>query len=180
MSKETAPARYHPALVALHWIIALLIFLMLAVGKLILLMMPNTPAKIMPLTTHVVVGITILVLLVIRFVVRVTIKKPTPADTGYPLLNKVGVATHYLLYLAAFGMVLSGLGMAQMSNLFLSLFGNAGLSLPEDFWVYPPRIGHGVTATVLMLLLALHIGAALYHQFVRKDNLFSRMWFGKR
>jgi len=25
----------------------------------------------------------------------------------------------------------------------------------------------------------LHVGAALYHQFVRKDNLLARMWFGK-
>ena len=49
MSKEAAPARYHPALVTLHWVVALLIFLMLAVGKLVLLMMPNTAAKVMPL-----------------------------------------------------------------------------------------------------------------------------------
>ena len=180
MSKETIPARYHPTLVALHWIIVLLIFFMLAAGKFILLMMPNTAEKILPLTGHVSVGIAILVLLVIRFVVRSTTSKPAPADAGHPLLNKIGVATHYLLYLAAFGMVLSGLGMAQMSNLFQILFGNAGLSLPDDFWVYPPRIGHGVTATILMLLLALHIGAAFYHQFIRKDNLLARMWFGKR
>jgi cytochrome b561 len=110
----------------------------------------------------------------------VTTKRPAPADAGHPLLNKIGVATHYLLYLAAFGMTLSGMGMAQASNLFQILFGNAGLGLPEDFWVYPPRAGHGITATVLILLLALHIGAALYHQFIRKDNLFARMWFGKR
>jgi cytochrome b561 len=52
--------------------------------------------------------------------------------------------------------------------------------LPEDFWVYAPRAGHGITATVLILLIALHVGAALYHQFIRKDNLLARMWFGKR
>lgn len=180
MTKETTPARYHPALVALHWIVALLIFFMMAAGKLVLLMMPNTAEKILPLTGHVSIGIAILVLLVIRFIVRVTTQKPAPADAGHPLLNKIGVVTHYLLYLAAFGMVLSGMGMAQASNLFQILFGNAGLPLPEDFWVYPPRIGHGVTATVLLLLIALHIGAALYHQFIRKDNLLARMWFGKR
>jgi len=180
MSKETAPARYHPALVALHWMVALLVFFMLGAGKLVLLMMPNTAEKIVPLTGHVLIGIGILALLVIRFIVRIVTPKPAPADAGHPLLNKIGIATHYLLYLAAFGMVVSGLGMAQMSNLFQILFGNAGLSLPEDFWVYPPRIGHGVTATVLILLIVLHIGAAVYNQFIRKDNLLSRMWFGKR
>jgi cytochrome b561 len=179
MSTET-PARYHPVLVALHWIIALLIFFMLAAGKLVLLMMPNTAEKIMPLTLHVVTGISILVLLVVRFIVRLSARKPAPADAGHPILNKIGIITHYLLYLAAFGMALSGLGMAQASNLFLTLFGSAGLSLPEDFWVYPPRIGHGVTATVLILLIALHFSAAMYHQFIRRDNLLARMWFGKR
>jgi len=179
MSTET-PRRYHPVLVALHWIVALLILFMLAAGKLVLLMMPNTAEKIMPLTGHVVIGISILVLLVVRFVVRVTTKKPAPADAGHPLLNKIGVITHYLLYLAAFGMTLSGLAMAQMSNLLQILFGNAGLSLPKDFWVYPPRIGHGITATVLILLIALHFGAAMYHQFIRRDHLLARMWFGKR
>lgn len=180
MSKETVPARYHPALVALHWIVALLIFFMIAAGKLVLLMMPNTPAKIVPLTGHVVIGITILVLLVIRFIVRVRTAHPAPADAGHPLLNRIGVITHYLLYLAAFGMTLSGIAMAQMSNLLQILFGNAGLPLPEDFWVYAPRMGHGLIATALILLIALHVGAALYHQFIRKDNLLARMWFGKR
>jgi cytochrome b561 len=180
MSKENVPARYHPALVALHWIVALLIFFMLAAGKLILLMMPNTAEKILPLTGHVVIGIAILVLLVIRFVVRVRTAHPAPADAGHPLLNRIGALTHYLLYLAAFGMILSGMGMAQMSNLSQILFGGLGLPLPEDFWVYPPRIGHGITATVLILLIVLHVGAAFYHQFIRKDNLLARMWFGKR
>lgn len=180
MAKESRPARYHPALVALHWIVALLIFFMLAAGKLVLLMMPNTAEKVMPLTFHVVIGAVILVLLVIRFIVRLRTAHPVPADAGHPLLNRIGVITHYLLYLAVLGMTLSGLGMAQMSNLFQILFGGLGLPLPEDFWVYPPRAGHGITATVLMLLIALHIGAALYHQFIRKDNLLARMWFGKR
>jgi cytochrome b561 len=179
MSTEM-PARYHPVLVALHWIVALLIFFMLGVGKLVLLMMPNTAEKITPLIAHVTIGISILVLLVIRFIVRLSTKKPAPADAGNPILNKIGVITHYLLYLAAFGMTLSGLGMAQASNLFQILFGNAGLSLPEDFWVYPPRAGHGITATVLILLIALHVGAAMYHQFIRRDHLLARMWFGKR
>lgn len=173
------PKRYHPVLVALHWVVALLIFFMLAGGKLVLLMMPNTAEKIMPLTGHVSIGIALLFLLVVRFLVRIFTKKPAPADAGHPILNTIGVITHYLLYLAAFGMILSGMGISMSANLLPILFGNSGQALPPDFWVYPPRIGHGITATVLILLVALHIGAALYHQFIRKDGLMGRMWFGK-
>jgi cytochrome b561 len=31
----------------------------------------------------------------------------------------------------------------------------------------------------LLVLVALHFGAAMYHQFIRKDGLLGRMWFGK-
>ncbi|HCR72606.1 MAG TPA: hypothetical protein DIW23_14275 [Anaerolineae bacterium] len=31
----------------------------------------------------------------------------------------------------------------------------------------------------MIALVVLHTGAALYHQFIRKDNLIGRMWFGK-
>jgi cytochrome b561 len=39
---------------------------------------------------------------------------------------------------------------------------------------------HGVIAPMLALLIVLHVGAALYHQFVLKDNLLSRMWYKKK
>jgi len=38
---------------------------------------------------------------------------------------------------------------------------------------------HGIVAKLLMLAIALHVGAALFHQLVRKDRLLSRMGFGK-
>ncbi len=38
---------------------------------------------------------------------------------------------------------------------------------------------HGASWTLLLLLILLHIGAALYHQFLRRDNLLGRMWFGR-
>jgi cytochrome b561 len=31
-----------------------------------------------------------------------------------------------------------------------------------------------------LLLVLLHVGAALYHQFFLKDNLLGRMWYGKQ
>jgi hypothetical protein len=39
---------------------------------------------------------------------------------------------------------------------------------------------HGLSWVMLLLLIFFHAGAALYHQFFVKDNLFGRMWFGKR
>lgn len=172
------PKRYHPALVVLHWLSALLIILTLFAGLGALGDMPNTLEKAPMLATHMTMGLIILTLTVIRLVVRFTSKKPAPATAGNPILDKIGVATHWLLYLGALGMGLSGLGIASQSGIF-PLLGGGEAALPVDFMVYPPRLGHGFIARLLLGLIALHFGAALYHQFIRKDGLLGRMWFGK-
>ncbi len=172
------PKRYHPLLVVLHWLSALLIILALLAGLGTLGELPNTPEKAPMLATHMTMGLIILALTSIRLVVRFTSKKPAPATAGNPILDKIGVATHWLLYLGALGMGLSGLGIASQSGIFPLLAGGE-VALPADFMVYPPRLGHGFIARLLLALIALHVGAALYHQFIRKDGLLGRMWFGK-
>jgi cytochrome b561 len=174
----STPKRYNPWLVAIHWITALLIIFNLFAGTMALKWMPNDAAKLMPLASHMTVGILILILTLIRIYVRATTPKPAPATAGNPILDKIGIATHILLYLGALGMGISGVGLAIQSGLFSSVYGRAG-ALPQDFYVYPVRTGHGFVATALIGLVLLHIGAALYHQFILKDGLFSRMTFGK-
>jgi cytochrome b561 len=179
MSKETTPTRYHPVHVALHWLMFLLVLMMLGIGKFV---MPGVaaddPQKPFMLQMHAFTGIFIAVLLVVRLVMLFTVKRPAPADAGNGFLNFTAKAVHFLLYLLLIGMAVSGLGMFQQANL-PGIFSGA-IPYPVDFFVYPPRIGHGLTSTLLLLLVLLHFGAAMYHQFIRKDNLLARMWFGKR
>lgn len=73
----------------------------------------------------------------------------------------------------------SGLATANMAGLPEIVFGGSG-ALPATFDDLPPRIAHGVLGAILTLLIAGHVAAFIYHQFVRKDHLFSRMWFGRR
>ncbi len=173
------PKRYHPLLVALHWLLALLIIFMLMVGLLSLKWMPNNPAKLLPLGFHMATGILILVLMLVRLVVRVTTKKPAPATAGNRFLDFIGKLTHYALYLFAILMAFSGIGISAQAGLAPIVFGASGAPLPEDFFVYPARYGHGYIAIILIVLILLHFAAAMYHQFFRKDGLLSRMWFGK-
>lgn len=71
------------------------------------------------------------------------------------------------------------MAIAIMSGLPDIVFNNSGLPLPESFNDLLPRLFHGVIAKILFLMIFLHLLGALYHQFVRKDSLLSRMWFGK-
>ena len=172
--------RYHPALVALHWLLALFIVLALIAGNVLLEAVPNSdPAKIAGLKNHMGLGITIGVLMLIRFGLRLFTGKPPPADTGNGLLNIAGRAAHWGLYLLVFVMVASGLGIALSAGL-PAILGGSGDPLPADFSAYPPRAVHGVVSVLLMLLIAAHIAGWAYHALFVKDHLLSRMWFGKR
>jgi cytochrome b561 len=178
MSADT-PKRYHPIHVALHWLIALLVLTMLGVGKFLLPgVSPDDPQKVFMLQTHAYTGGLIAILLIIRLILRFTTKRPAPADAGHPALNFVAKAVHFLLYLVLIGMAVSGLGLFQQANL-PAVFGGEA-PYPRDFFQYLPRMGHGLTSTILLVLVVLHVGAAMYHQFIRRDDLLARMWFGRR
>lgn len=178
MSTET-PKRYHPFHVVLHWLIALLVLMMLGVGKFVLPgVSPDDPQKVFMLQTHAYIGGAIAVLLVIRLVLRFTTKRPAPADAGNAFLNFAAKAIHFLLYLALIGMAVSGLGLFRLEGL-PDVFSGAS-PYPQDFFQYPVRMGHGLTSWILLVLVVLHFGAAMYHQFIRRDNLLARMWFGRR
>ena len=173
------PARYHGFLIALHWLLAVTLAISLVMGSTQLVNTPNaSPEKIDALRAHMMVGITILILMIVRLVVRIKTAKPAPASTGVALLDKAGVLTHILLYLLVFAMIGSGIALAIQANLFAAVF-KASVALPSDFNQYPPRLVHGLIAKALMGLAGLHVMAALYHQLVRRDNLLSRMWWKK-
>lgn len=173
--------KYHPALVALHWLLAFMIAGALIAGGFMLENTPNSdPAKLVSLKRHMSMGIAILVLMIARFVVRLTTKKPPHADIGNDLLNTGARIAHYVLYALAIAMAASGMAIAKEAGLFDIVFGGSGEPLPKDFNDIAPRAAHGVLAIVLSLTIASHVLAALYHQYIRKDSLFSRMWFGNR
>lgn len=175
---EIAPKRYHPVHVVVHWLMALLVIMMLAVGK---FAMPgidaSDPQKPMMLQSHAFIGMAIGVLLLVRIVMLFVAKRPAPADAGSAALNFIGRATHILLYVLMLGMVLSGMGLFQLANL-PAVFSGAA-PYPTNFFEFPPRAGHGLSSWLLLALVALHFGAAMFHQFIKKDNLLARMWFGK-
>ncbi len=172
--------RYHPILVALHWLLALLIVLALVAGNVLLEPVPNSdPSKLDGLKNHMGLGITIGVLMLVRLGVRLFTKKPPHADTGNAMLNIAGQVAHWGLYILVFLMVASGMGISISAGL-PAIVGGSGDPLPADFSAYPPRAAHGAISILLMLLILAHIAGWAYHALFVKDRLLSRMWFGKR
>lgn len=211
------PKRYHPALVALHWLIAILIL-----GAVLLVQeseggrgrfrpgqgnfpsqgfqQGNSPQNFQPanppqgfppqeggqsifsaIGIHMIMGITILVLLVVRLIVRWKTQHPDWASTGNKFFDWVGNLTHIGLYVLTFGMTITGIILADQRGILARIFGIGSTPTPGSFRRGGFGLGffHGGIWTLLLLLILLHVGAALYHQFILKDNLLGRMWFGR-
>jgi cytochrome b561 len=181
----TTTKRYHPIVVTLHWLIAILIFAtVLFAGE----EGEGGPAVSVggfpPIGIHMILGIATLVLLTIRLFVRWFTKRPDWASAGNPILDLVGKLTHFGLYFFTFAITISGIVMASQRGLMARVLGIGtaavqGLSR-GGFGGFAIRALHGLSWSLLFLLILLHVGAAFYHQFFKKDNLLNRMWFGKQ
>jgi cytochrome b561 len=173
-------SRYHPVLVALHWLLAFLIIAALALGALVMAKLPNSdPMKLEALRSHMFGGGLILTLMLVRLLVRTRTAHPPAAPTRNALLDKIAWASHRLFYVLIIAMVASGATMALQAGLFEIVYGGRG-TLPPDLWVYPIRSVHYVVSRLLMALIALHVTGALYHTLILKDGLLRRMAFGRR
>jgi cytochrome b561 len=173
-------SRYQPVLVTLHWLLALMIVGALTLGFFVIAMPNSDPGKIALLRLHMAGGMTILLLMLIRLTVRWRTAKPPPAMIGNPALERLAPFVHYGFYLLVIGMVASGYTTGILAGLNRSVFQESGEALPADISVYPSFVAHGLLAAILAGFIALHVAAALYHQFVRRDGLLRRMWFGRR
>jgi cytochrome b561 len=173
--------RYHPVLVTLHWVLAVLIIAALLVGFFALAAMPNSdPQKIAILRLHMAGGMLILALMVIRFIVRMLTSRPADATTGYELLDRIAPISHYGFYVLVLLMVATGFTTGILAGLPAIVFGGSGAPLPPSFAVYPTFVAHGYLAALLVGFITLHVLAAFFHHIVRKDGLLRRMWFGRR
>ena len=121
------PKRYHPALVTLHWLVALLVFMDLYIGyfyirPIIMLGKGGVPGTDLILKIHMAAGVTILVLLIIRFIIRLATRKPASADAGSKALNVLAKVVHYCLYFFVFAITVVGLIFSLQVNRFQVAF----------------------------------------------------------
>jgi cytochrome b561 len=175
----TKVKQYHPFLIVLHWLLAIAIVGLFFMGAFVLDEMKNElPGKVPLLQLHVLGGVVILLLTIMRLIVRLKTAIPDPVKTNSPLMDKLARLVHYALYLFSLLATLSGLALAINSHLLDILFRHIG-TLPADFEDYAAHEVHNIMAIMLMSLALLHVAGALKHQFLLKNRLFSRMSLAK-
>lgn len=164
----------------LHWSMALAILVMLFVGA---GMVVSLQYRAQLLDLHRPLGMAILLLAIVRLVNRLS--RPTPALPGdLPAIQKFAAhASHWLLYGLMLAMPLIGWAMLSAGGYPIPLFGGVHLPAivphsPEAYGMLRPL--HGVLAYVLFATILAHLGAALFHAWVRRDAVFGQMASGEK
>jgi cytochrome b561 len=167
--------RYNTNMVILHWLLAIFILGAIFIGALVLGEMDSAdPQKILLLKLHIIVGAGILLFTLLRLILRFTTPQPAALASNSRLMNKLATSVHYLLYLLTVLTVLSGTTLAIAADLPAVLLNHIG-DLPGNYHDFLAHEAHEIFASLLLITILLHAAAALYHQFIRKDGLLSRM-----
>jgi cytochrome b561 len=164
--------RYARPQIAVHWLAALAIVFLLITGTFVLAELPNAAPKAGNLRIHMIVGALAGALVVSRIVLRRRL--PAPPPVAFERLTRAG---HLALNVVVVLLAASGAGLAVQSGALDAVFGSG--ALPPDFKAFALRKVHGLLSRLAMALIALHVLAALYHQFILRDRLLPRMGLGK-
>jgi cytochrome b561 len=195
--KQT-PSRYTKTAIILHWLIAIFIALMFVLGWYMAELPKEAPKQMAydlfdlgvytwqlaeeasPRTfyfnLHKSLGLTVLALIVLRVLWRITHTPPAALSSYKAIEKKVATATHHSLYLLMLAVPVTGLIMAINSKYGLKWFGIdviAGLDNKpvRDFF----ECTHEFVGIVLLVLIGIHLLGALKHKFIDKDDTMSRM-----
>lgn len=176
--------RYGNIAIGLHWLIALLIFAGWGLGS-YMVDLKLSPDKLKLYSYHKWIGITVLLLACLRAAWRVT-HAPPPANHAHPLWQRRAASlAHSALYLLMFAIPLSGWMFSSASGYPVKYFGL--LPLPDlvdrskELASLFKQV-HELLGWALVLVLGAHVGGALQHHFIHRDDTLARMlpWARRR
>jgi cytochrome b561 len=162
---------------SLHWLMAIMIAGMLALG-LYMHDLPFSPEKLRLYSWHKWFGVTLFVLVWVRLAWRMRHPAPKLPATLSPLVRRAAHAGHATLYILMIAIPLSGWLMSSALGFQTVWFGV--IPIPDlisrdralaDLLV----LVHKSLNVALMLTLAGHVLAALWHHFILKDDTLRRM-----
>jgi cytochrome b561 len=174
------PLTYTPTARLLHWLTAVLVLIMIPAG-ITMANMEAGPVKDFLYHVHRSIGALLLPIVVVRLVYRLMHPVP-PLPADMPVIQQWAArANHWGLYALLIVQPLIGwiaTSAYRAPVLFFWLFELPPI-WPEDRAFSEQALAvHRYIGITIALLVCLHIAAALYHHFIRRDNILLRMIAG--
>jgi cytochrome b561 len=164
--------KYHISIRIIHWLMAVIILGMIGVGWFMVGLDKSVPYRANLYFLHKSFGVTILLLVILRLILRISTKIP-PLPTAIPLIiRRLVRVDQAFIYIFMFAVPLSGYAMTNMFGHGVDFFG-----LGEIPRIFSENIelgklihnSHKVLAYTLLALVTLHILGALKHKFFDKN-----------
>jgi cytochrome b561 len=161
-----------------HWVTVLLVLVMIPVGLVMIQEIPR-PVQDPLFILHKGLGPIVFVVVVLRLIWRAFHPAP-PLPADIPRAQRIAARTvHALLYACLLVLPITGYVRVTTGGFPLELLQALGL---RPLFAKNEPVGeifstiHAATVALLLILIAMHVGAAAYHALVRRDGVFSRMW----
>jgi cytochrome b561 len=164
--------KYHISLRILHWLMAFMILMLIAVGWRMTGLDKADPLKGTIYSLHKSFGVTVLFLVALRVITRLSTKIPPLPLTIDAFSRHAARALQYVMYGLMFAIPISGYAMSNMFGRAVSWFNL--IELPKVFGENSEIGGvvhlfHGYLAYSLLVLVLLHAAGALKHRFIDKN-----------
>ena len=175
--------KYHKSIITLHWLIAIIVLILIALGLNMVDIERGTPERAFYYNLHKSFGVTLLLLMMARIYFRIKFKSPPLPSSVSIFQQTVARASHFIIYISLVLMPLSGLIASQFTKYgvkYFGLFTIPPLFSQNKFYYDLFQNLHKAFAIVIMVMVSIHIFAALKHIFVDKDNIFQRISLFKR
>ncbi|HSF64714.1 MAG TPA: cytochrome b/b6 domain-containing protein [Paracoccaceae bacterium] len=173
------PPAYRPLARALHWATAVLVLATIPAGIVMLQQGLDRPLQNLLFMFHKNIGVVILLLVLIRLAYRAA-NPPPPLPRSVPdWQRRIAGLTHVLLYAALIVMAVSGYVRVVSGGFPLEWWDALGvprLAPRSDAVAGVAKTIHWAAHYVVIALVVLHVGAALFHGVVKRDGVFARMW----
>src|SRR6478736_9146629 len=161
-----------------HWVLAAAIIGMMGLGWW-MNHVPARPDRFLYRSIHADIGYVVLVLMIARLVWR--IRNPTPAQPAdsRPWQKIAAGISHAALYLATIVVVMlgwahSGAHTPDYSS-FFGWFQVPQFTAPDREAARTYEDRHILVAYVLLALIAIHVAAAIWHHYIRRNRVVARM-----
>lgn len=176
MTTRDTPSAYGTVSRYNHWIGALFVLTLLAIG-LYFGDMPRGAEKTFWRKLHIAIGTVAILFLLFRVWWRVRATSPLalPQKPALQMLSKVG---HAVLLIGIVVMVVSGPLIQWLGGRPFGIFDLVSFPSPfakSELWHDRMEVLHGWTAWVLIYAIGLHLLAVIKHQFIDRDNIVARM-----
>jgi cytochrome b561 len=182
MTTSNPEARYDATLRILHWAMAAIILIAIALGVVAALLPRGVSPRVEFLTIHKSLGMTALALVVPRVAWRHSVGAP-PYSAALGVLSRIGAqAAHIALYALMIAMPVTGYVDSVAGGHSASWFGLFGWPAPiarDEALAHRAAFADHWLAWAIGAVVALHLAAAAWRAWVKRDDVFARMWLAR-